>query len=170
MERGPAIARSPMPVMKEPERIGDEFERRRADTLGLSVDIETAARPMFFSKGRKPFLQKVAVEIRMMGYDQHHPAQQIIDGTVIDAVPGDHLIGDAGNPGDLRREGSAGIFEPFPRAENFVDPPGLTLIFEEADAEFADLVAIGIGGGGFHIHDSGDELWAVIRPVPPADS
>ena len=28
MEGGPTIARSPMPVMEEPEGIGDEFKRR----------------------------------------------------------------------------------------------------------------------------------------------
>jgi hypothetical protein len=38
----------------------------------------------------------------------------------------------------------------------------LTVIFEEADAEFDDLVAIGVRAGGFHIHDGGDELWTVI--------
>ena len=77
-------------------------------------------------------------------------------------MTGDHLIGDAGDPRDLRRDRKTGIFEPLPRAENFVDPPVLTVIFEEADAEFDDPVAIGVGAGGFHIHDGGDELWSVI--------
>jgi len=36
----------------------------------------------------------------------------------------------------------AGIFKPFPGAENFVDPPGLAVIFKEADPEFDDFVAI----------------------------
>jgi hypothetical protein len=56
MEGGPTIASSTMPVVKEPEGIGDEFERRRTDTLGFPVDIETAARPMFRGEGGKPFL------------------------------------------------------------------------------------------------------------------
>jgi hypothetical protein len=47
----------------------------------------------------------------------------------------------------------------------FIDPPGLTVILEEADAELDELVAIGIGAGGFHVHDSGDELWNVIGRV-----
>ena len=55
-----------------------------------------------------------------------------------------------------------GIFEPFPGVENFVDPPGLTVIFEKADPEFDDLVTIRIRAGGFHIHDSGDQLGTVI--------
>jgi hypothetical protein len=47
-------------------------------------------------------------------------------------------------------------------AENSVDPPVLTVIFEQADAEFDDLVALGIDAGRLDIHDGGDELWAVI--------
>jgi hypothetical protein len=47
-------------------------------------------------------------------------------------VTGDHLICDSGNVRDLRWDRKAGIFEPLPGAENFVDPPGLTAIFEEA--------------------------------------
>jgi hypothetical protein len=54
MESGPAIARSPMPVMEEPEGIGDEFERRSADTLGLPINIGAAARPMFRGERWKP--------------------------------------------------------------------------------------------------------------------
>jgi hypothetical protein len=59
-------------------------------------------------------------------------------------MTGDHRIGDAGNGRDLGRNWTSGIFEPLPGAENFVDPPVLTVIFEEADAEFDDLVAIGL--------------------------
>jgi hypothetical protein len=43
-----------------------------------------------------------------------------------------------------------------------IDPPGLTVIFEEADAKLDDFVAIGIDAGGLDIHDGSDELWAVI--------
>jgi hypothetical protein len=43
-----------------------------------------------------------------------------------------------------------------------VDPPGLTGVFEEGDAEFDDLVTIGVRTGGFDIHDCGDELWTSI--------
>jgi hypothetical protein len=37
-------------------------------------------------------------------------------------------------------------------SRNFVNPPALTVVFEEADPEFDDLVATRNGGGGFHIH------------------
>ena len=74
MEGGPAIACGPMPVVKEPEGIGDEFERRRADTLGLPVDIETAASPMFCGERGKPSLQEAAIEIRVVGDDEDDPA------------------------------------------------------------------------------------------------
>jgi hypothetical protein len=63
-------------------------------------------------------------------------------------VTGDHIIGDAGYVRDLRRDREAGIFEPLPGAEDFVDPPVLTVILEEADAEFDDLVAIRVDAGG----------------------
>ena len=41
----------------------------------------------------------------------------------------------------------------------------LTVIFEEADAEFDNLVAIRVGAGSFHIRDGGNEFWIVIRRV-----
>ena len=51
-------------------------------------------------------------------------------------MTGDHLIGNAGNVRDLRWDREAGIFEPLREPQDFVDPPVLTVIFEEADAEF----------------------------------
>jgi hypothetical protein len=59
--------------------------------------------------------------------------------------------------GGIEKPGSSST----PGAENFVDPPGLTVMFEEADAEFDDLVAIGARAGAFDIHD-GDELLNVV--------
>jgi hypothetical protein len=48
--------------------------------------------------------------------------------------------------------------------ENFVDPPALTVVFEEADAELDDLVAIGVDAGGLDIHDGRLlGLWAATR-------
>src|SRR5690242_5335717 len=123
MEGGTTIAGSPMPVMEEPQRVSDEFERRRTNALGLPVDIETAASPMFRGEGWKPFLQEAAVEISVMGDDEDDPDQQIVDGSIIDAKTGDHLIGNAGDGRDLRRDRKAGIFGPLPRAEDFVNPP-----------------------------------------------
>jgi energy-coupling factor transporter ATP-binding protein EcfA2 len=61
----------------------------------------------------------------------------------------------------LQRSGSDERWVPCARpvgAKDFVDPPGLTVIFEEADPEFDDLVAIGVDAGGFHIHNAGNEL------------
>jgi hypothetical protein len=117
---------------------------------------------MFRREDGKPFLQKPAIESRVVGDYENHPAQQIVDGAILYAMTGDHLIGNAGNVRDLRRNRKAGIFEPLPGAENFIDPPALTVIFEQADAEFDDLVALGIDAGRLDIHDGGDELWAVI--------
>ena len=96
----------------------------------------------------------------MVGDDQHDSAQQIVDGSIVDSVTSDHLIGDAGNGRDLRRDRNAGIFKPLPGAENFVDPPILPTIFEEAEGEFDDLVTIGSSAGRLDIHDGGaQKLW-----------
>ena len=46
----------------------------------------------------------------MVGDDEHDPAQQIFYGSIVNLVPGDHLIGDAGDVRYLRRDGKAGIF------------------------------------------------------------
>src|SRR6516225_9331517 len=78
---------------------------------------------------------------------------------------------------DLGRDRNTGVFQPFPRAEDFVDPPALTVVFEQADAEFDDFVAIGVGAGGFYIHDASNEFGNIVgcvvfglRPQSTADT
>jgi hypothetical protein len=88
-------------------------------------------------------------------------------------VPSDHLVGNPGNIRDLRRDRKNGIFKPLPGADNLVDPPVLTVIFEEADAEFDDLVAIGVDAGGFYSTTAATSFGLLsgggIRPAAPAD-
>ena len=84
---------------------------------------------------------------------------------IVDAVTGDHLIGNARDVRDLGRDRDAGFLEPLPGTKDFVDPPVLTFVLEQADAELDDLVAVWVGAGGLDIHDGGDELWAAIRWV-----
>src|SRR5215831_16976641 len=114
---------------------------------------------MFRGEQGKPFLQEAAVEGGVMGDDKHYAAQQIVDGAIVDAVAGDHCIGNAGNSRDLGRNRNSGVFEPLPSAKNLVDLPALPVVFEKANPEFDDLVAIGIGAGGLDIDGGGDELW-----------
>jgi hypothetical protein len=117
---------------------------------------------MFRDERGKPSLQEASIEIRVVGDDEHYPAQQIVYGAIVNPVTGDQLIGYSGNVRYFGRNGNARIFEPFPGTENFVNPPALTVVFEEAEAELDDFVTIGIRAGGFHIHYGGDELWTVI--------
>jgi hypothetical protein len=49
---------------------------------------------MFRGEHGKPSLQEAAVERGVMGDDEHDPAQQIVDGPIVDAVTGDPTIGD----------------------------------------------------------------------------
>src|SRR5215472_13556364 len=132
---------------------------------------------MFGGESGKSFLHEAAIEIGVVGDNEHYPVEQIVDSVIVDAFTGDHLVGNASNLRDLRRDRDAGVFEPLPGAEDFVDPPALTVIFEEADPEFDNLVVIRVGAGGFHIHDGGNELWTVIgwvvfgqRPQPTGDA
>src|SRR6266404_4295467 len=118
---------------------------------------------MFRGEQGKPFLQEATIKSGIVGDDEYGPPEQIVDGPIVNAVTGDHLIGNAGNVRDIRRDRKAGIFEPLPGAQNLVDPPGLSVIFEEADCEFDDLVAFGIDAGGLDIHEGGDELWDTVR-------
>ena len=117
---------------------------------------------MFRGEDGKPSLQESTVEIRVVSDYENYPAQQLVDGAIVDAVTGDHLVGNAGDLRDLGWDRNAGIFEPFPAAENSVDPPALTIVFKEADAKLDDFVAIGICAGGFHIHNGSDELGTVV--------
>jgi hypothetical protein len=120
---------------------------------------------MFRGKGWEPFFEKAAVEIRIVSDDENDPSQKIVDRSIINPVSRDHLIRDVSNLCDLTRDRKTGIFEPFPGTEHFVDPPVLTVIFEGANPEFDDFVAIGVGAGSFDIHHGGDELWNVVGRV-----
>jgi hypothetical protein len=80
---------------------------------------------MFRGEGGKSYFQKAAIEIRIVGDEEHYPAKQIVDGVFVDAVTGNDLIGNAGNFRDLRRDRKSGIFEPLPGAKDYVDPPTL---------------------------------------------
>src|SRR6266446_4034922 len=121
-----------------------------------------AARPVFRGERGKPSLQEAPVERGVVSDNEHSPPEQILDHSIINALTGDHLIGNAGNVRYLRRDRKAGVFEPLPGTENLVDPPFLTVIFEEANGEFDDPVTIGIGTGRLDIHHGGHELWTVI--------
>jgi len=154
-----------MAVVKKPQGVGDKFERRRANALSFPVDIGMAARPMFRREGGKPSFQEVAVERGVVGGDEHDAPEQIVDGAIVDAMSGHHLIGDPGQAGDLGRDRKAGAFEPLPWSENLVDPPVVPAIFEEADGEFDDPVTIGVGTGGLDIHHGGNEFWIVVWRV-----
>jgi len=77
-------------------------------------------------------------------------------------VASNHCIGNAGDLRDLRRDRTPRIFQPFPRAEDFVDPSALPVILKQADPESDDFVAIGVNTSGLDIHDGGDELWNII--------
>jgi len=131
---------------------------------------------MFCGEGGKPFLQEAAIEIGVMGNNEHYPVEQVVYDAIIDAMTGNHRIGNAGDLRDLRRDRKTRVIEPFPRAEEFVDPPVLAVVFEEADTEFYNFVAIGVGGGGLDIDHGGDELWNIVgrvvfgqRPQPTGD-
>ena len=51
MDGGPAVVRSPYDLVEETQRVGDKFERRRADGLGFLINVSAAARPLSRSKG-----------------------------------------------------------------------------------------------------------------------
>ena len=86
-------------------------------------------------KGRKPFLYEAAVEKGVMGDDEYDLLEQIVDGLIVNALISDHRIDKAGYVRDFGLDREARIFEPLPRTQNPVDPTGLTVILEEADAE-----------------------------------
>ena len=110
----------------------------------------------------KPNLQEAAIEDGVMGDDKDNPLQQIVDGSIVNAVTGDHLIGNAGNLRDLGRDRKLRIFKPLPETENPVNPPALPFILKQADPEFDDFVVIGIGAGGFDIDGGSNELWTGV--------
>jgi len=71
----------PDAVVENP-RVGDEFGQMSGDT-SASVDVKTAASQVY-GRGGKPSLQEAAIERGVVGGDQHHPAQKIVDGAIVD--------------------------------------------------------------------------------------
>jgi hypothetical protein len=68
MKSRPAIVRSPMPIMKKPEHIGHELKGRGTDAIGLPVNVNTAARPMFRGENWEPFFQERTIEGRVVSH------------------------------------------------------------------------------------------------------
>jgi hypothetical protein len=58
MESGPTIARGTMPVVKEAKGIGDEFEGRRTDALGLPVDINAGTKRRINAGTKRRFAKR----------------------------------------------------------------------------------------------------------------
>jgi len=59
----------------------------------LSNQYRNGCTPNVSRRRPDPFLQEPAIEIRMVGDDEHDSAYQIVDGAIVDAVTGYHLIG-----------------------------------------------------------------------------
>ena len=78
------------------------------------VNIGMDACPMFRGEGGKPSLQVAAVERGVVGDDEYDPLEQIVDGGIVNALTGDHLIGDPGQGRDFRgieKPGSSNHFQ-----------------------------------------------------------
>src|SRR6201987_3416492 len=97
MECRSTIVRGPMPLMEEPQRVGNELKSRRADALTLPVNIIATARPVLSGEGRESFFDKAAIEGSMMSDDEHDLTEQIVYSTIVNALAGDHFIGDPGD-------------------------------------------------------------------------
>jgi hypothetical protein len=104
---------------------------------------------MFCRKGGKSSLQEAAIEIGVVGDNEYYPVEQIVDSVIVDALTGDHLVGNVGDLDDLAWDRKTRIFEPPPAAQNSIDPPALPVVLDGANAQFDNLVAIGIGSRGF---------------------
>jgi hypothetical protein len=75
-------------------------------------------------------LQKRAIEGSVVGNHEHHLTQQIVDCGIIDAVPGHHLVRDAGQVRDFGWNRKPGVFEPLPGADHLVDPSVMPAVLE----------------------------------------
>jgi hypothetical protein len=151
-----------MAVVEEPQRVGDEFKSRRADALSLPVNIVATARPVLSGEGRESFFDKAAIEGSMMSDDEDDPPKQIIYGTIVNALAGDHFIGDPGDFRDLRRDRKAGIFEPLPGTKYLIDPSLMRLYSNRLMPSSIILVALRIGACRLDIDDGRDEFWGIV--------
>jgi hypothetical protein len=151
--------------VEKPQNIGHELKRGRTDALGLPVNIDTAARPVFGDEGRKPFFQERAIEGRVVGNHVHGLTHQIVDSGIINAVTGHHLVRVAGQVRNFGWNRKSGVFEPLPGAEHLVYPPVMPAVLERANAQLDDLISIRIGASRLDIDDGGDELRGVVRSV-----
>ena len=159
------IARGPMPVMEEPERIRDELQRRRPDTLGSPVNVGKAASPMFGREDRQPPFQKTSVECRVVGDDEHNFSQQVVHSSIVDAVAGDHLFGNPGEAGDFRRDWNSGGLQANSTSRS-ADRSARRFDHTRTHTwQARDLVVLGIGAGGLDIDDGSHELWIVVGRV-----
>src|SRR5258707_1188035 len=86
-----------------------QHQHRSEYALRFPGNNGMAGRTKFRGESGKPFLQEATIKSGVVGDDEYGPPEQIVHGPIIYALAGDHLIGNAGNVRDLRRDRKAGI-------------------------------------------------------------
>lgn len=130
--------------------------------LGAPGDLVAGAAPVLVAEHRPARLAHLPVEAGVMGDDHRRVGRDPRHRVIVDPLPGDVGVGDAGQPGDLRRDRLAGLMQLVEGVEQAVDPPA-SAVLELQDPELDHLVGGEVGAGCFNVDHKANERRLVGR-------
>ena len=98
-------------VVKPARLAGQKLQLGRAAALGFPVHAGEGTGPGFVGKHRPTRLHKGSVKGGVVRHDHVGRAHQRLDLRIVDALAAHVVVGDAGDLGDLRGDGFAGVFK-----------------------------------------------------------
>ena len=103
-QQGTAVVDGAVGLVEEPDTVQQVAQLRAGEAIGAPVDLGRAAAPGHLFEDRPVALSEHAVEAGIMGDDDDRVGDEGRDHVGIDALPGDHVVGDTGHGRRLGRD------------------------------------------------------------------
>ena len=109
---------------------------------------------MHAGKGGVARLEKRTIEAGVVADHETHPIEDTGDAALVDAVPANHRVGDAGQANDLRRNRRFRVLQAFVPIDDPIEPSGVAPVLAGRDGEVDDPVAeFGLQAGRLGVDD-----------------
>lgn len=161
-QQGVAVVDRPVTLMEVAVVDQQVAELHALVALGAPRDLVARTAPVLVPKDRPARLAHLPVEAGVVRDHHSGVSCDLLHSRVVDPPAGHIGIGDAGQPGDLRRDWLGGLVQLVEGVEQAIDAPA-GAVLELQDPELDHLVSGKVGAGGFHVHDKADEGLLVGR-------
>jgi hypothetical protein len=147
---GQAVVLGPVAVEEEAALAGQGRELGSFEPCGGPVDLAHRAGPALVLEGRAEPFGEAAVELGVVGGDDHGRLDEGGHLVGIDALAGHHFVGDAGDAGDLLGDRHRGLAQ-LDEGGSDAAEAALRVVAERDHGQFDDLVAGRVLARGLHV-------------------